>query len=136
MTRPTCHIILTHLLDPLSLPASELSALTPSLSGRPPRRDSQKVTSRLDLCQREERLGPPLPSLFRCSTPDARKKCDSCIAALFPPTASTWSQAVITQLHAPRPRAADWSLSDGWQGKLSEGIKYSHTAVRRSRGKV
>lgn len=47
---------------------------------------------------------------------------------------STWSQAVITQLHAPGPSAADWSLSDGWQEKLSEGIKYSHTAVRRSRG--
>lgn len=37
LARPSCHIIPTHLLDLVSLPASELGLFTPSLSVKLPR---------------------------------------------------------------------------------------------------
>lgn len=136
VAHPSCHIFLTHLFDLSPLPASEPDAVTPSIT--------------LKLSQKDAKRWPPaflpqsgavpglLPgcfffSLFCCKTPDVLK---SVTAALLPASLPPQSQAVITQRHAPGPRAADWSLSDVWQEKLSEGIKYSHTAVRRSRGNV
>lgn len=97
------------------------------------------------LLQWDVQRWPPAPSSVRlaaaeapsvghfwCNTPDDLK----CMTAAWPHSSSTTpplhrsaahSHPIITQLHAPRLHAADWFISDNWQQKLSEGIKYSHS---------
>lgn len=132
MIRPTCHIILIHWPDcfPLStFGAQHLTILIlPTADLIRCQRSFSKVTSHLSL---SDMVGSGrLSGAFCSNTPDGLKSVTAsvrscCVAS---PTAPVRSLAVITQLHAPGHQAADWSLSDGWQEKLSEGIKYSHTA--------
>lgn len=143
--QPNWRIILTHLHHCSSLHSSALGTFHILNPFKIAPERFQQITSRFPFSISRRYFGPPVCFFFFCFVffllydTWHSEKCDSCVAVFHSPApllALSQSQAVITQLHAPGPCTADWSLSDGWQEKLSEGIKYSHTAVRRSRGKV